>query len=219
MAVPSTVTTGPIASLRLEQLDLSAEELREVVMIGYTAAAGCTEHDPRSLPGILAWGKGIGHLRDLTKPRGWKANRTSNYETAVHPTNSHAVALAAGTSQTGRSDGLPPRTKRPKGPATDRVVRQNAQLRLGDGTDVFAGTGVDVDDAERETWLLLHYFDRDSGEIRIELSSPREMTGAHITAWRERILLPPVEFSTDVEIAIDNEPDEAIDIDVQRKAD
>ncbi len=219
MAVPRTVVLGPIASLRLQQLDLSAEELQEVVMIGYTAAAGCTEHDPRSLPGILAWGKGVGHLRDLTKPRGWKANRTSNYETAVHPSNSHAVALAAGTSETGRSDGLPPRTKRPKGPATDRVVRQNAQLRLGDGTDVFAGTGVEVDDAERETWLLLHYFDREGGEIRIELSSPNEMTGANITAWRERILLPAVEFSTDVEISIDDQPDEAIDIDVRRKAD
>src|SRR4051794_33047727 len=117
MAIPSSAISGPLADARLVALGLSASEVHEAMLVGYTAAAGCTEHDPRSLPGTLAWGKAIGHLRDVTKPRGWKADRESNYETAVHPSNSHAIAVAAGTADTGRENAHP-RTRTPKGPAT-----------------------------------------------------------------------------------------------------
>jgi hypothetical protein len=214
--IPSSALAGLPGDNRLRQLDLSADELREAIHVGYTAASTCTAHDPLSLPGTLAWGKGIGHVRDLTAPRDWKADRDSNYETAVHPSNSHAVALAAGTPDTGREDGLP-RTKTPKGPATGRAVKRNAQLPLGHETDVFAGTGEPVDDSARETWLLLHYYDKDAEEIRVELSCPMEMKGKQITQWRERIILEPIPFSEDVDIDLDDDGD--IDIDIQRKAD
>jgi hypothetical protein len=150
-AIPLTVVSGFPADERLRQLDLTADELCDAAHVGYTHAADCTDHDSQSLPGTLAWGKGIGHLRDLTKPRGWK-DRDSNYETVVHPSSSRGVALAAGTADTGRHDGVPG-TKPPKGPATSRAVNRNAQLPLRHETDVFAGTGEPVDDAHRETWL------------------------------------------------------------------
>jgi hypothetical protein len=216
VTIPRTALAGFPGDNRLRQLDLSAEELREAILVGYTHAASCTDHDPRSLPGTLAWGKGIGHLRDLTKPRGWRADRDSNYETAVHPSNSHGVALASGNPDTGREDALP-RTKTPKGPATGRAVKRNAQLPLGHETDVFADTGETVDDTSRETWLLLHHYDREAEEIRLELSCPLEMKGKQITEWRERIILEPVPFSDNVEIDIDDDGD--IDIDIRRKAD
>lgn len=219
MSIPSSVLTGPMADLRLQQLGLTAAELYECMFTGYSAAATCTDHDPRSLPGTLAWAKGIGHLRDVLKPRGWKADRASNYETAMHPTNAHAVAISSGTSQTGIADGPPPRTKTPKGPATSRAVKRNAQLSLGQGTGVFAGAAAEVDDEDRETWILLHYFDTDAEEIRLELSSPLTMEGKQITAWRERIILPPFDFATDVEIDFTTDPEDdlAIDIDVPRR--
>ena len=137
----------------------------------------------------------------------------------MHPTNSHAVAISSGTSQTGIANGPPPRTKTPKGPATSRAVKRNAQLSLGQGTGVFAGTGAEVDDKDRETWILLHYFDVDAEEIRLELSSPLTMEGKQITAWRERIILAPFDFATHVEINFtnDREDDLAIDIDVPRR--
>ena len=220
MAIPSSIITGAVADLRLRQIGLAVEDIHESVRGGYAAAAGCTEHDPRSLPGMLIWGKGIGYLRDRTKPRGWRADRCMNYETAVHPSNSHAVTIAAGDSATGLTDAGPPRTKRPKGPATVLAVKQNnTQLQLGHGTDVFGRIGRDTDDEKRLTWLLLHYFDPKSSEIRLELSCPLAMTGAFITTWRERIILPPVAFGADLQIAFDDEEDEPIDIDVQRKAD
>ena len=78
MSIPSSALAGPMADLRRQQLDVTAAELHECMFAGYSAAATCTDHDPRSLPGTLAWGKSIGHLRDVLKPRGWTADRTSN---------------------------------------------------------------------------------------------------------------------------------------------
>ena len=217
MAIPSSAVDGPVANVRMEQLGLKPEELREAMQIGYAAAAGCTEHDPRSLPGTLAWGKGMGHLRDLTKPRGWTADSTSNYETTVHPSNTHGVAIAAGTAETGRADGLAPRTKTPKGPATSRAVARNAQLSLAQGTDAFRGTGEPVEDKDRKTWILLHYYDKDAEEIRLELSLPLEMSGKQITAWSERLIIPPLVFTSEIEIE-DIEAEVPIEIDVSRRA-
>ncbi len=216
MSIPSSVLSKEAGIDRLARLGVTANDLRESLHAGYSYAAGCTGHDPRSLPGILAWGKGIGHLRDVMKTRGWTADSTSNYETVVHPTNAHAIALASGTPETGRADGTP-RTKTPKGPATSRVVKQNQQLSFA-GADPAFGDAL-VDDKDRETWVLLHYYDREAEEIRCELSCPSEMTGKQVTGWRDRIMLDPMPFSADLEIDVDGDDAGEIDIDVSRRAD
>jgi hypothetical protein len=219
MPIPSSAIFGPRADVRLHALGLSVADLHQAIEDGYGAAASCTDNDPRALPGVLAWGKGIGSLRDLLAPRGWTADRAAGYERAVHPSNTHALALAAGTSQTGL-EGLAPRTRNPKGRATSDAVRCNAQLVLGIETNAFAGAGVQSSvDAQRETWLLLHYYDKDKQEIRIELSLPLEMQGKQITAWRERIVLVPISFSEEISIDDELDADEAIEINIPRRTD
>ncbi len=104
------------------------------------------------------------------------------------------------------------------------VARNNRQLSLGEGNDLFAGTGepvVEVEDAKRVTWLLLHCYDREAGEIRLELSCPSEMSEKQITEWRERIIVDPVPFNGDIDAVIVDvdEQDLTIDIDVARRAD
>src|SRR3954447_10326070 len=91
--IPTTVLTGAAATLRLAQLGVDAQELLAALSTGYGHAAGCTDHDPRSLPGTLVWGKGIGHLGDMRRPRGGRPARHSNYETAVHRQGTHQIAL------------------------------------------------------------------------------------------------------------------------------
>lgn len=211
MSVPFVAIEGEPARSRLQQLDLRVEELREAVEVGYACAADCTDHDPLSLPGIMAWGKTLGHLRDLTCLRGWTADRDANYETTAHPTNSHRVAVTAANPDTGRPDATP-RTRTPKGPATSRAVRRNAQLQI-----VGLVTPALPEDGDRELWMLLHYFDRDAGEIRIELSCPRTMEGPQITAWRERIIIEPVPAELDIPVDHDEDDEDDIDIDVSRK--
>jgi hypothetical protein len=216
MAVPSSILLDSDGVPRLGELGLTADVLRECVRIGYGHAAGCTDHDPRSLPGTLAWGKGTGNLRDALKLEGWTANSNANFETVVHPENLCALALAAGTSQTGRSEAPPPRTKTPRGPATSRAVAANRQLSFAGQHPAFGDEGVDDD---RETWLLLHFYDATAGEIRLELARPDEMAGKQVTGWSERIILESVPFSTDFDLSIQEDEDGEIDVDVRRRAD
>lgn len=221
MTIPLSAIEGQDATSRLLELDLTASELQQVVLVGYTAAADCTDHEPRTFVGMMPWGRGLGHLRDLTAPRGWRADRIDNYETAAHPANSHCVAISSGSPDTGRVKGMP-RTRNPKGKMTKRMVERNRQLQLGQGTDVFASTGEPAnEDEDRETWLLLHYYDRENEEIRLELSCPSEMTGKQITDWRQRILIEPVPFNSDIDANIEDidEQELAIDIDIERRAD
>jgi hypothetical protein len=224
VTIPLTALAGSDATERLVALDLNAGELQEVALVGYTAAANCTEHEPRTFVGMMPWGRGLGHLRDLTIPRGWRADRIDNYETVAHPSNAHSVAICSGSPDTGRASGSP-RTRNPKGRMTQRMVeRNNRQLSLAHGNDFFAGTGepqIEVEDTHRVTWLLLHHYDREQEEIRLELSCPWEMTGKQITEWRERIIIDPVPFNgeiTTIEEDLDAQ-DLAIDIAVTRRAD
>lgn len=213
----STVLTGPAKSTQLVSLDVSEAHLLAALEAGYVAAASCTDHEPRSYPGTTVWAKGIGHLRDLLVPLGWTADRSANFETVVHPSNSQAVAIAAGTSQVG-IEGIAPRTRTPRGPATNRAVKANQQMTLGIGTDAFTGTGVRTTaDRDRVTWLLLHYLDPDEEEVRVELSLPLEMSGKQISRWKTRIPLKPFSFSQTIDFEHDEV--EEIDIDVSRRAD
>jgi len=135
--------------------------------------------------------------------------------------NAVCVAVNAGSADTGRTDALL-KTRNPKGEMTKRMVaRNNRQLSLGSGNSEFAGTGEPaISDEKRVTWLLLHYYDRDKGEIRLELSCPFEMTGKQISQWRERLILAPVPFDGTVETPIDfDDKDVEIDIDISRRAD
>jgi hypothetical protein len=213
MAVPSSVLPEIDALRRLQQLGLEEADLREAMRIGYNHAASCTDHDPRALPGTLAWAKGTGDLRDRLKVRKWRADRNENFESVVHPDGRHAVAIMAGTSQTGRADGLPPRTKTPRGPATDRAVQANRQLSFAGADPAF---GPLPEDGRRTTWLLLHYYDRDEKEIRLELSLPSEMTGKQVTAWQERILLQTIPFATKI-VDFDEVEAAEINVDVTRR--
>jgi hypothetical protein len=216
MSIPTSILDADEVPDRLAQLGLDADVLREALRIGYGHAAGCTEHEPHSLPGTLVWGKGIGNLRDVMKVRSaWRPDSTSNYETVVHSSGSHGVALALGTAQTGRRDGHPPRTKTPKGPATMRVIELNRQLTLVGEDPAFGTDSADV--APRETWLLLHHYDPVAEEIRCEPSCPAVMEGKQVTGWRQRILLEPVPFSLNLEFPLDDDADD-IDIDVSRRA-
>ncbi len=221
MTIPRTAITGDAAIMRLHEFDLVEAELEQSVKVGYTAAANCTDHEPLIYKGMTPWAIGLAHLRDLVTARGWKVDRARGYETAAHPSNAMCVALSAGSADTGRTDAIP-KTRNPKGEMTKRMVARNSrQLSLGSGNSEFAGAGEPtVADEQRVTWLLLHYYDRVKGEIRLELSCPSEMTGKQISQWRERLILAPVPFDGTVQTPIDfDDEDVEIDIDISRRAD
>ena len=69
---------------RLYDLDLKREALVEAVHFGFSYAAECTLHDPKSLAGIVLWGKTVRKLRDQLIPDGWDVENGQNYPLTVH---------------------------------------------------------------------------------------------------------------------------------------
>jgi hypothetical protein len=154
------------------------------------------------------WGKPMRFLRDRLVPRGWRSENKQNYATVVHPEGHHAITVAAGDAHTGIPDRTPT-TRTEKGPVTREAVNGN-QLHFGEIVESFRPF------VHRQTWLLLHYFDEETDEIRMELALPTDMTAdGFVGAWLERIILSPVALSPNPGTDVDTE--EQIDVDVQRR--
>ena len=104
----------------------------------------------------------------------------------------------------------------PKGPRTVEAVAAN-QLCLDLRMPADEPSPIqDSDSHLRETWLLLIHLD--NAEVRSELSLPSSLDADdRVTGWRERILLPAIDFNPDqIDRPVDDNPD--IDIDVRRRA-
>ena len=202
---------------RLNDLDLKREALLEAVRFGSTYAAECTLHDPRSMAGLVLWGKTVRKLRDQLIPGGWDVDNGQNYPRTVHPSRRWAIGVAPGDERTGIPDKTPS-TRSERGPATRQVVSINQSS--------FAALSADFAKLDaaltRQTWLLLHYRDDDADEIRVELSLPAEMTReGFVIQWKERIILAGGDDGSAMVYAVPDDgvgPDDVIDIPVLKKA-
>ena len=201
----------PVAG-RLHELEVSQDVLQEALMYGLRFGFECTGHDPPSLKGILVWGKISRALRDRLVPAGWKPNNMRNYATVIHPDDSYAIAVAAGDWHTGMPNGTPT-TRVEKGPATEEAVAAN-QLSFADISRDFPKAPSSVLGIT-QTWLLLHYVDEEAAEIRWELSLPDRMVDGFVSAFRERILLPPVALDKPTHQSVSDT--DAVDVNVIRR--
>jgi hypothetical protein len=192
----------------LRELGLESDILREAILRGEVARDSCTANDPPSAPGFDAWARTVRALREILIPRGWSRNDDINLSTIVSPNGSFAITVATGDEGTGRVE-ADPKTKYPKGPATEAAVNRN-QLRL------FA---VDESTAEMQlTWMLLRR--RDGESVLSELSLPASMTeDGQVEEWLERIILDPITLGPDLIIRGTPEPSAPpIDIPVRRRS-
>lgn len=199
---------------RLESLGLTIDILLDAVRAGFTGRSNCSELDPPMYPGQTMWAHTLRRLRQGTAPIGWKPDNASNYCVSLSPDEQVAIAVATGDAYTGRPDAIPS-TSSPKGPCTVEAVALNQlvlDLRLP-GEDALPQP---VDVCKRQTWLLLIHLDQ--SEVRAELSLPSSLDEQdRVTGWRERIILPSVDFDPDqIQLPTDEPGD--IDIDVRRRA-
>jgi hypothetical protein len=210
MPISTSILDPETAARRLLWMGVNSQDCREALSIGYQHASTCTANHPLSLPGFDAWGWSLGHLRELLIQRGgWTLDRTGNFETVLNKSEGIAIAIAAGDSGTGLEQTLPPRTRTPRGPATQRAVKDNQLSLLGDPEG----------DGCLQTWLLMHHLDPRKNEIRAELSLPNDISQKVIDSWEERILLEPIPYGGNAAASpIPSLPEEIIDIDVRRKA-
>lgn len=197
---------------RLAELGLKPDILREAALWGFQQAAQTTSHDPPNLYGILLWAKIVRHLRDLLVPDyGWQPDNRQNYATVVNPDKTVAIAVAGGDWRTGRRDETPS-TRSEKGPMTKDAIQSN-QMHFHDLFPGFPSAP-----PPPQTWLLLHHFDEDSEDIRVELSLPSEIDAeGFVRNWRERVIidlvpLAPIDGSSADDEVDDDDLDQAIPV-------
>jgi hypothetical protein len=195
--------------VRLAQLQLKAEILQQAILHGYTEAAMCTENDPKVLSSWIRYGKATGQLRDLLAPEKWICQESNGYETTVRPDHQIAVVIASGNSWTGSAKpGRHPSTRNPKGPMTEEAILTNTGHRT---IEMQLDSMPARAHLNTKTYVLLHYYDRQTREILTELSLPTGMNKGQIDVWGERLILPRIPFDTrgvDSHEPLDGPPDE-----------
>lgn len=198
---------------RLAELGLTEEVLLQSVTIAQGFAARCTDNHPRIYAGLVMWAETLKAARDLLRPLGWHKQETGTYERFINEAGTVGIAVASGTEGVGIAY-LTPSNKSPKGRNTVEAVETNCTMDLFPD---LPAVKIGDEEADCETWVLLHYFDARSGERRVELSRPREIAkDGRISRWFERIILPPLSLDNDfAEIDSPDLPD--VDFDIERK--
>ncbi|MFO2234306.1 hypothetical protein QOU29_16540 [Pseudomonas aeruginosa] len=201
-------------AIRLEQLYLAREALREAVNQAHLQRVRLTPNHPSVFAGLEMWGWLVGALREQLRALGWFAHEKSNYPLTIHSTLNLAIAVASGDSNVGNPLGLPSNRSK-KGKNTVDAVEQNRQF------DMFAELLPEPEQlpesGSHDTWILLHHTDPAKKEIRMELSRPSGIgKGGKISSWSERIMLGSIDLDDDfTEITHPSGPD--IDIEIRRK--
>jgi hypothetical protein len=206
---------------RLTELELTVEELHDVLNRAEAERRTCTGFDPPGLPGSVFWGRVVRFLRETYVPKGWKARNVDQLPLLINPDRSLAVTASSGDWATGLSSPYTPKTRYPKGAATGRRVEANGQVTIP-GLPPELTEDADEDDT-LVTWVLLYFHEKgdEHTRLRCELSLPREIGArGRIDGWSERIILPSLEFPEDV-IGLDDTEDEgpgAIDVPIERRS-
>jgi hypothetical protein len=181
---------------RLDELGLTEAVLREAVEYGIGFYLDCTEYDPPSGRGSIAWDKTTRGLRERLVPQKWEYSDAGNFSIVVNPKLGYAIAVNGGNSHTGNPDRTPsPRSER--GPMWQNRVNLNNQYSFWHATEGSPEwPAPDTSRLEwRETYVLLFFVDLKAEQARAELSLPAEIAqDGSVSWWRERIILPPIEF-------------------------
>lgn len=175
---------------RLEQLGWSANELFEVVDAMVSARNSCTDNDPTSAAGWMAWKEGTRRLRELGRPKGLEKFDADQIPWLLDRERGVRFAVSNTDDGTGLSAPRQPQNRNKKGPATDRAVATN-QGSFMDAL-VFGETVIPLSKAAPQpgitvSWYLCVYSEGD--EIRAELSCPSAVEAGFFADFIERIIL------------------------------
>jgi hypothetical protein len=174
---------------RLDQLGWRRDQLLEIVGAMVAARNGCTENDPSSAPGWMAWKEGTRRLREIARPMGLEKDETGQIPSVIDLRRGLKFAVSNTDEGTGIEDRIPQNRSR-KGPATDRVVCDNQGSLLGaleKTIDVVPISMARTQPGMIVCWYLCVYCQGD--EVRAELSCPVGFEGDYFTDFFERIVL------------------------------
>lgn len=184
---------GDAVARRLRELGVPPELVGHAVRVGHLRSDFTTEAHPRTYPGTVVWGETTGALRGGLSLLGWKMDDTDNISRAISPNGEVTVVAVRGNEFTGmRSRYERLNTRRPRGEAGVRIVKQNTQYELAlreggvqERHDLVPNLG--------GTWFLL--YNRVGDVVRCELSFARAVSDSgKLLRWSERLILPDVDL-------------------------
>jgi hypothetical protein len=208
---------GEAVRRRLAELGVPLEVLSEAVRIGYGMGDFTTKAHPRTYQGTVVWGEITGALRTGLAKVAWDIDDTDNIARAVRPDEKVSIVVVAGNEFTGLRDKHEQlSTRRKRGPAGVRIVKENTQytLQLND----VARESDDLVASLDGTWFFLYY--RVGDVARTELSYARAVsTSGKLLSWKERLILPDVDLTepTPRTRTNDDTPPE-VDVTITRRA-
>ena len=165
---------------------------------------GCDPHYPRIFRAISAWAEGNHSIRQSLAPR-WKAKDEYNQPLAINEDENIAITALSGDQYTG-TDQIPS-TRSPKGKKTAEAVEANCyQAEFAFVAEQRAAAIAEAAKVPgRQLWIFLTFRDFERGELRSELSRPKDMgDDGYIESWWERIIFPAIRFDQG---SIDSGPD------------
>lgn len=199
LASQSTMV-GVNAISNIKSLGLTEEHLQAAIMEGLHEMRRSSKLHPRTDPGSRAWGGVICGLRRelLASDPSWKLSRVKGIELTHNKELNISIIVMSGDKDTGLAEGSP-KSKNPKGTATESLVTYNYDLFNPQPTNITSivdDTPIDVN----VTYILLYFFDHAKKEIRYELSLPVGMAHTKgktkVSAWKQRNILPALPYES-----------------------
>jgi hypothetical protein len=179
---------------RLAELGLTPDIFDRAGREHLAAYFGCDPHYPRIFRPISAWAEGNHSIRHSLAPR-WEAKDENNQPLAINEDGSIAITALSGDQRTGTDE--IPSTRSPKGKKTAEAVEANSSQAEFEfvAEQRAAAVAQAVKVPGRQLWIFLTFRDFEKGELRSELSCPKEIgDDGYIESWWERIIFPPISF-------------------------
>lgn len=192
-----TVFFGDDAVSSVIKYGIKDTALQAAVEDGLLEIRQSTALDAKTDPGSRAWGAVIRGLRRelLTDSDEWSFSFVSGLNLTHNKNKGLNILVMSGDKYTGLFDGNP-KSKNPKGAATEVLVGENYELFNTEKTisPIFGSEPVD----SMINFVLLYFFDYGNKEVRYELSIPDGMSQSagktRIASWKERYLFEAIPF-------------------------
>jgi hypothetical protein len=201
LSLPSTVkvySNEIERSNKLNELCITEAILREAIQRGLAEQAERTLNHPPLYRGLTPWGEITCALREQVIPLGWKRDDDGNLAITINKEGTAGIVVATGDEFTGNKE-QSPCTKSPRGPRTERVIKNNKSLANTLFGDIRKPTFAEIEKInERMTWFLLFARDEKRQIVHCELSLPSKINRkGRVEDWLERIVLEAMPVGND----------------------
>lgn len=168
---------------RLDDFDLTKDQLIAAVHACVAHHDGCTDNDPPNAKGWEVWRWGVRRLREVLSSERWQKDDTAGFSTIVNHKRRMRIAVLNTDDATGIPGDRFPQNRCRKGPTSERAATINQQML----PFMHLPSIAPAYPADYATWHLCIYIEGD--QVRAELSLMKDFEAGSFTDCHERIIL------------------------------